>query len=153
MVSFDIARLGTINPTQLDITNHWHLLATKISPIPASVICFIPNVCHLPTKVMFESWPTMESGLTFPLLLLLAAAIAAAWFALDYFCAPRLSEKEPPLVPHPVPYIGHILGLLRHGTRYYEMTRSVALMLLLAEETYAKYSYNAVQNANSPSTL
>ena len=44
--------------------------------------------------------------------------------------------KEPPLFPHPVPYIGHILGLLRHGTRYYEMTRSVALLLSGAEVSY-----------------
>lgn len=64
----------------------------------------------------------MESGYNLPLLLILAAAAAAAWYALDYFWAPRLSPKEPPLLPHPIPYIGHILGLLRHGTRYYEMT-------------------------------
>lgn len=64
----------------------------------------------------------MESGLGFSLLLLLVTAVAAAWFALDHCCAPRLSPKEPPLLPHPVPYIGHILGLLRHGTRYYQMT-------------------------------
>lgn len=95
----------------------------------------------------------MESGLEQPLLLLLAGAAAAAWFALDYFCAPRLSQNEPPLLSHPVPYVGHILGLLRHGTRYYEMTRLVAVLLSLAEETYAKYSCNAVQSANFPSTL
>ena len=71
----------------------------------------------------------MESGLGFSLLLLLVTAVAVSWFALDYYCAPRLSPNEPPLLPHPVPYIGHILGLLRHGTRYYQMTRSVALFL------------------------
>lgn len=81
----------------------------------------------------------MESGFEFPLLLFLAAAAAAAWFALDYFSAPRLFQKEPPLLPHTVPYVGHIFGLLRHGTRYYEMTRSVALLISLAKKrTYAK---------------
>lgn len=95
----------------------------------------------------------MESGLQVPLLLLLAAVATAAWFALDYICAPRLSQKEPPLLPHPVPYVGHILGLLRHGTKYYEMTRSVALPFSRAEESYAKHSCKAVQNANFPSTL
>ena len=95
----------------------------------------------------------MERGLNSSLLLLVAAAAGAAWYALHYFCALRLSPKEPPLLPHPIPYIGHILGLLRHGTRYYEMTRSVALFLLQAEETYAKYLRNAVQSANFPSTL
>lgn len=95
----------------------------------------------------------MESGYNLPLLLILAAAAAAAWYALDYFWAPRLSPKEPPLLPHPIPYIGHILGLLRHGTRYYEMTRSVALLLSLAEQIYAEYSFNAVQSANFLYTL
>lgn len=95
----------------------------------------------------------MESGLQVPLLLLVAAVASAAWFALDYVCAPRLSPKEPPLRAHPVPYVGHILGLLRHGTKYYEMTRSVALLLSRAEENYAKHSCKAVQSANFPSTL
>ena len=94
----------------------------------------------------------MERGLNSSLLLLVAVAAGAAWYALHYFCAPRLSPKEPPLLPHPIPYIGHILGLLRYGTRYYEMTRSVALFLL-QEEVYTKYLRSAVQSANFPSTL
>lgn len=68
----------------------------------------------------------MASGLALSLPLLLAAAGAAAWYAVGYFCAPSLSPKEPPLLTHPIPFIGHIIGLLRNGTRYYEMTRSVA---------------------------
>ena len=66
-------------------------------------------------------------------LLLVAAVVAAASYALNHFYVPRLSAREPPLFPHPVPYIGHIIGLLRYGTRYYEMTRSVALLLSSAE--------------------
>ena len=61
------------------------------------------------------------------LLLLLAVFFGAAWYTLDSFYAPTQYPNEPPLVPQSVPYIGHILGLLRHGTRYYEMTRYVAL--------------------------
>lgn len=68
----------------------------------------------------------MESGLKTFLLLFLAAVAAATWYAFGHFHGPRVSvtepQKEPPLFPHPIPYIGHILGLLRHGTRYYEMT-------------------------------
>ena len=92
----------------------------------------------------------MGSGL---ILSLLAAAGTAAWYAVDYFCAPRLSSKEPPLLTHPIPYIGHILGLLQHGTRYYEMTRSVALLLPLAGEIYIDYLSYAAQSAGFPSTL
>lgn len=94
----------------------------------------------------------MENDLNFSLLLLLAAVGTAAWYAIDYFCAPRLSPKEPPLLTHPIPYIGHILGLLRHGTRYYEITRSVALLLSLTGEINAEYISNPVQGASFPST-
>lgn len=27
--------------------------------------------------------------------------------------------KEPPLMPQKIPYIGHVLGLIQHGLRYY----------------------------------
>ena len=94
----------------------------------------------------------MESSLAFSLLLLLITAVAAAWSALDYCLAPRLSSNEPPMLPHPVPYIGHILGLLRHGTRYYQLTRSVALLLSLSERSFTEYLCNAVQSLNLPST-
>ena len=80
----------------------------------------------------------MENTFNLPLLFLLTAAGTAAWYAVGYFCAPSLSPKEPPLLTHPIPFIGHILGLLQNGTRYYEMTRSVAPLVgeLDAEFTY-----------------
>ena len=95
----------------------------------------------------------METGLNFSLLLVLATFAAAAAYAVEYFCAPRLSPKEPPLLTHPIPYIGHVLGLLRHGTRYYEMTRLVALLSSPAEEIDTDYLCSAVQSASFPSTL
>ena len=51
----------------------------------------------------------------------------AAWYILDYFYAPKRLSNEPPLFPQSVPYVGHILGLLRYGTRYYEMMRYVSV--------------------------
>ena len=61
------------------------------------------------------------------LLLLLAVVSAAAWYTLDSLYAPIQYPNEPPLVAQSIPYVGHILGLLRHGTRYYGITRYVAL--------------------------
>lgn len=99
----------------------------------------------------------MESGLKSFLMLFLAAVAAATWYAFGHFYGPRVSakkaQKEPPLFPHPIPYVGHILGLLRHGTRYYEMTRSIAPLLSIAEELSANHSCNAVRRASFPSTL
>ena len=89
----------------------------------------------------------MASDLSLSLLLLLAAIGAAAWYAVGYLCAPSLSPREPPLLTHPIPFIGHILGLLRNGTRYYEMTRSVAS---LTEEIDAEFTHPRSAKCNLP---
>ena len=65
----------------------------------------------------------MEISLNTPLLLVLAILSATTWYALDYFYVPKQLPNEPPLVGHHIPYIGHIIGLLRHGTRYYQIIR------------------------------
>ena len=36
---------------------------------------------------------------------------------------PKHHRNEPPLVPSTIPLVGHILGLLRHGSLYYQLTR------------------------------
>ncbi|SLM34165.1 Cytochrome P450, E-class, group IV [Lasallia pustulata] len=54
--------------------------------------------------------------------ILVLAAIIGLWYILDYLYAPRHSSGEPPVLPSSVPYVGHIIGLLRHGTRYYQTT-------------------------------
>lgn len=54
---------------------------------------------------------------------IVAAAVAAIWYLLDYLYTPKHHPDEPPLLSSHIPYIGHILGLFRHGTRYYEATR------------------------------
>lgn len=53
-----------------------------------------------------------------------AAATAALWYILHYIYIPKQLSTEPPLLPSRIPYIGHIIGLLRYGTRYFEITRS-----------------------------
>ena len=68
----------------------------------------------------------MEGIPHFPAVFLLAAAAAASfWYLLDYFDAPRHHPDEPLVVSPSIHYIGHIIGLLRHGIGYYEATRSV----------------------------
>ena len=67
----------------------------------------------------------METSLNISVLLVLAIALATTWYALDYFYVPKQLPNEPPLIGHHIPYIGHIIGLLRHGTRYYEIIRYI----------------------------
>lgn len=40
-------------------------------------------------------------------------------FSLGFFDDPR----EPPRVSPSIPIIGHVLGLVRHGAKYYTITR------------------------------
>lgn len=69
----------------------------------------------------------MEAMFSSPAIFLLTAATTAAfWYLLDYHYVPRHFLDEPPVVPSSIPYIGHIIGLLRHGSRYYEITRCVS---------------------------
>ncbi|MCJ1307076.1 hypothetical protein MMC25_000722 [Agyrium rufum] len=63
----------------------------------------------------------MESPLILTSLLVLSFSLVS-WFLLDYFCKPKQSPHEPPLVASRIPYVGHILGLLWHSLTYYQLT-------------------------------
>lgn len=66
----------------------------------------------------------MEAAFNAPVIFLtLAAAAKASWYLLDYLYIPRHLPNEPPAVRPWIPYIGHIIGLLLHGTKYYEIIR------------------------------
>lgn len=59
----------------------------------------------------------------FLILATLGATSAAVWYLLDYVYIPKHLPNEPPMLPSRIPYIGHIMGLAQHGTRYFEITR------------------------------
>jgi hypothetical protein len=46
----------------------------------------------------------------------LALAICIA-----YFRPRKLEGREPPVIPPKIPFIGHLVGLLRNGFRYYSL--------------------------------
>ncbi|KAL9599926.1 MAG: hypothetical protein Q9219_003488 [cf. Caloplaca sp. 3 TL-2023] len=47
---------------------------------------------------------------------------AIVWYVLDSVYLPKHLDVEPPLLRSRIPYVGHIIGLLHHGTRYFEIT-------------------------------
>lgn len=47
------------------------------------------------------------------------------WLLLEKSANISHNVKEPPLIPQSVPYVGHLLGMLRDGSRYYTKIRSV----------------------------
>lgn len=40
--------------------------------------------------------------------------------SLYHFLGPKYDPQEPPVIPQTIPYIGHIIGLLRYGHGYLE---------------------------------
>lgn len=54
--------------------------------------------------------------------LLLLAAIVASYYFFQYL-GPKIDPREPPPITSKIPFIGHILGLIRDGVPYYVRTR------------------------------
>lgn len=52
-----------------------------------------------------------------------AAALTLTTFvtvAYSFWSRPRVASRTPPIIPQSVPYIGHLIGLLKHGFEYFE---------------------------------
>ena len=77
----------------------------------------------------------MASQMDGAAILFLILAVSAIWYILDYLFVSMQLPNEPPLLSHPIPYIGHIIGLLRHGSRYYQLTRCVLVNASCAIDT------------------
>jgi cytochrome P450 len=52
------------------------------------------------------------------LLILTLVAVILASYALEYFKS-RPNSQDPPTISSKIPFVGHILGLIRHGVPYY----------------------------------
>ncbi|KAF2455620.1 cytochrome P450 [Lineolata rhizophorae] len=67
----------------------------------------------------------------------LVLALVDRVFPANRPCDPR----EPPIVPSRIPWIGHIIGIIRHGARYYKMvcadsTQPIVTLPTLNSRTY-----------------
>ena len=56
---------------------------------------------------------------------LLALSLLAPflYLLLNNFLGTKRDPNEPPSIPQPIPFVGHLLGLIRHGTQYYAQVR------------------------------
>jgi len=66
----------------------------------------------------------------------LALAVVVFLFALDRHYMPKQASNEPPVVKSFIPYVGHIVGLIRHGTRYYQNLRYGSSICILYSLSY-----------------
>ena len=54
--------------------------------------------------------------------------VVIVYVSLVYMFGPKYDPREPPVISSLVPFVGHILGLLRYGQRYFEILRSPSLL-------------------------
>jgi hypothetical protein len=54
--------------------------------------------------------------------IILTIAVLAVWLAFRVW-SPRTVADEPPIVSHPIPFIGHLIGILQHGISYFDRLR------------------------------
>ena len=49
--------------------------------------------------------------------------VASCWYLLEKYVKVPYEKSEPPLIPSSFPYVGHLIGILRHGSKYYSEIR------------------------------
>ena len=93
--------------------------------------CLRYSICCMILSSHLEHWGRLSSfyvnkmDLSLPLIVtLIAIATTFVWGTARYFDISRAhSPLEPPIFASKVPFIGHIIGLLIHGLKYYQITR------------------------------
>ena len=73
---------------------------------------------HMPTDRNFQDFPPWIVAPTASIII----TITLALLALSHFKS-RYDPREPPVLPQKVPFFGHLLGLLRHGLKYYTIIK------------------------------
>ena len=53
-------------------------------------------------------------------ILLALTVLGLLYIVVLYVFGPKYDKREPPAIPHWLPYVGHILALFRHGAKYFE---------------------------------
>ncbi len=64
----------------------------------------------------------METG-SFGYIAIVVTVVVALVILANYTLGPRYDPREPPVIQQKVPHIGHFIGLLQYGLRYFELLR------------------------------
>ncbi|KAL8999918.1 MAG: hypothetical protein Q9169_001324 [Polycauliona sp. 2 TL-2023] len=59
----------------------------------------------------------------------------------NYFYGPKYDSREPPVIHQKVPYIGHLIGLLQYGLRYFEVLSTKHPLPAFTLQTLGKKVY------------
>ncbi|KAL9134788.1 MAG: hypothetical protein Q9175_004026 [Cornicularia normoerica] len=67
--------------------------------------------------------------------------VVIVYVSLVYLFSPKYDPREPPVISSLVPYVGHILGLLRYGQRYFEILSARNNLPIYTLQTLNKRTY------------
>ncbi|KAI4273763.1 MAG: hypothetical protein L6R38_006256 [Xanthoria sp. 2 TBL-2021] len=79
-----------------------------------------------------EKFGTVAITVTFVATLLVTA---------NYFFGPKYDPREPPVIHQKIPYIGHVIGLLQYGLRYFEVLSTKHPLPAFTLQTLGKRVY------------
>lgn len=73
-------------------------------------------------RVVESAYWMMDLSVAFTTVMALLAAVVG-YISIIYLLSPKYDPREPPVLSHFIPYVGHIIGMIRYGTSYFEMLR------------------------------
>ncbi|KAL8988911.1 MAG: hypothetical protein Q9177_002090, partial [Variospora cf. flavescens] len=82
----------------------------------------------------------MEGG-SVGIIAIIATILAVIVTAFNHFLGPAHDPKEPPVIPQKVPYVGHLIGLLQFGLRYFEILSAKHPLPIFTLQTLGKKVY------------
>ncbi|KAL8709343.1 MAG: hypothetical protein Q9220_005936 [cf. Caloplaca sp. 1 TL-2023] len=81
-----------------------------------------------------------SSGIVTPVALAVTA-FAILSTIVNYFLGPVYDPREPPVIHQKIPHIGHIIGLLQYGLRYFEVLSKKYTLPVFTLQTLGKRIY------------
>lgn len=60
------------------------------------------------------------------ILLFMLGALSIVFVVAKWLLHVDYDPREPPIIPHPIPYVGHIIGMFRHGAAYFDKIKCVS---------------------------
>jgi len=86
--------------------------------IMASLIRLLMKVDRKDIPSKLQEFTAQHQFLIFGLIL-----IVILYATVQYFATRKFDPREPPIISSPLPYLGHILGMLQNGSKYHKMIR------------------------------
>lgn len=73
--------------------------------------------------------PLLDFIEDYKLLILASFVLTILTVALASLFSVKYDPREPPIISHPIPFVGHIIGMFTHGAKYFDFIKYVIRLL------------------------